>query len=309
MDIRSEKKLKEVLSLLENGNPTEAKVILNEMIKYDFDTKELDFTIRCCNFWIDIIADDALINNPFERGEELLTKWKEFIEFVNGWDNFYEPSYYAVCRGIFSLARQCYSSMLSEKDVVQRSEINRKLGLCYKKLGDYENAKQCLVTANSLHPVQSAVIADLADCYALCGEDKEAKVLFREAFYIDFKRIDLEFLDSRLICRLADKVKGLGYGKDEVKAWIPVYGVLWGVFTIKRTMKYQETVKLKQEIYALENELKTPARANNLITPRLINLYFWLIDLYRANNDDKLVLQTLLRIKILAPDIYNLYCR
>ena len=101
----------------------------------------------------------------------------------------------------------------------------------------------------------------------------------------------------------------LGYGKDEVKAWIPVYGVLWGVFTIKRTMKYQETVKLKQEIYALENELKTPARANNLITPRLINLYFWLIDLYRANNDDKLVLQTLLRIKILAPDIYNLYCR
>ena len=78
---------------------------------------------------------------------------------------------------------------------------------------------------------------------------------------------------------------------------------------MKRAMKYQEIVKLKQEIYALENEQKAPTKANNLITPRLINLYFWLIDLCRANNDAKLISQTLLRIKILAPDIYNLYCK
>ncbi len=309
MDIQTEKKLEAVLSLLAGGNPAEANSMLNEMVQYDFDTKELDFAGRCCNFWIEPIESLASIQNPFERGENLLEDWKLFTDFVRGWEHFYEPAFYAAQRGVFSLARQCYAAMLDEKDAVQASEVNRKLGLCYKKLGDYANAKQCLITANTLHPAQAAVLADLADCFALCGEDKEAKVLFREAFYVDFKRIDIDFLDSNLICRLIDKVKDFGFTGDALKAWLPVYGVLLGVFTMKRSLKFQEISRLKQEIYALENEQKAPMRSSELTVPRLINLYFWLIDFCQANNDSSLVTETLLKIKILDTGVYNLYCK
>ena len=66
--------------------------------------------------------------------------------------------------------------VIDEKDTTHKSEIYRKIGLCYKKLGSFENARQCLAEANKLLPNQAPVLADLADCYALCGEDKGAKV-------------------------------------------------------------------------------------------------------------------------------------
>ena len=82
-----------------------------------------------------------------------------------------------------------------------------------------------------------------------------------------------------------------------------------GVFTMKRSLKFQEISRLKQEIYALENEQKAPMRSSELTVPRLINLYFWLIDFCQANNDSSLVTETLLKIKILDTGVYNLYCK
>ena len=35
-----------------------------------------------------------------------------------------------------------------------------------------------------------------------------------------------------------------------------LYGVLWGIFNIKRELRSQEVGKLRQDIYALENEQK-----------------------------------------------------
>ena len=55
------------------------------------------------------------------------------------------------------------------------------------------------------------MLAELADCYSLCGEDKFGKVLYREAFFADPDSIDLDFLDSELIKCLIEKTKSKGY--------------------------------------------------------------------------------------------------
>ncbi|MCI6323166.1 hypothetical protein [Treponema porcinum] len=78
---------------------------------------------------------------------------------------------------------------------------------------------------------------------------------------------------------------------------------------MKRNMKSQEIGRLKQEIYALENEQKDPSRSTEILTPRLINMYFWLIDYCQAQNDSKLINETLLKIKIIDTTVYNLYVK
>lgn len=309
MDIQTEKGLKDALAYLERGNPIEAKKILDSSLMYDLESKELILTGKYCLFWSDAIYRLSDIENPYEKGERLLAEWKNFLDFSKQQQETYQVAIYATCRGIFSLALQNYSQMLDERDSVQKAEILRKAGLCYKKLGEFDNAKMCLSEANSLQSGQATVLAELADCYALCGDDKAAKVLFREAFFIDYKRIDLVFLDSELIKCLIKKTSAKGYSGELLNAWIPVYGVLWGVFNMKRTMRSQEIGKLKQEIYALENEQKDPSRSSELLTPRLINMYFWLIDYCQIQNDNKLVNETLLKIKILDTTVYNLYVK
>ncbi|MCR5495549.1 MAG: hypothetical protein K6F15_07935 [Treponema sp.] len=309
MDIQTEKGLKDALSFIEAGNFIQAQKIILAAFEYSLESSELVFTSDCCNRWIAPINSLSELNDYSEKGESLLVEWKNFLYYLKSQKNIYQPAYYAVCRGIFSLALQNFSHLLNEKSPVQKADILRKTGLCYKKLGEFENAKNCLSEANSLHGSQAAVMADLADCYALCGNDKAAKVLFREAFFIDYKSIDLEFLDSELIKCLIEKTENIGYSGEELKAWIPVYGVLWGVFTIRRTMRSQEVGKLKQEIYAMENENKDPSRSSPMLIPRLIYKYFWLIDYCQSINDSQLINEVLLKIKILDTNVYNQYVK
>ena len=309
MDKQTEIDLDEAFSFLEAGNPAEANKIILKGFERDWNIPELVFTANCCNHWSDHLNRIMMFESPMEKGEALLADWKDYLYSLKNEKFVYQPTVFACCRGIFSLALQNFSRLLDEKNPVQKADILRKTGLCYKKLGEFENAKTCLSEANSLHGGQAAVLADLADCYALCGDDKSAKVLFREAFFIDAKKVDLEFLDSQLIRCLIEKTEDKGFSGEALKTWIPVYGVLWGVFTIKRTMRPQEVGKLKQEIYALETEHKDPSRTNGLLVPKLINKYFWLIDYCQKINDSQLISEVLLKIKILDTNIYSMYVK
>ena len=200
--------------------------------------------------------------------------------------------------------------MLEEKDPLQKAEIYKKTGICYKKLGDFENARAFLTEANDIYPNLSSVLAELADCYSLCGEDKFGKVLYREAFFADPDSIDLDFLDSELIKCLIEKTKGKGYSGKALQYWIPVYGVLGGVFNIKRELTSQEVARLKKDIYAMENEIKDPSCNSEILIPRMLNCYFWLMDHYDlANENQTKINEVLLRIKLLDSAVYEMYIK
>jgi tetratricopeptide (TPR) repeat protein len=197
--------------------------------------------------------------------------------------------------------------MLEEKDPLQKAEIYKKTGICYKKLGDFENARTFLTEANNIYPNLSSVLAELADCYSLCGEDKFGKVLYREAFFADPDSIDLDFLDSELIKCLIEKTKSKGYSGKALQYWIPVYGVLCGVFNIKRELTSQEVARLKKDLYAMENEIKDPSCNNEILVPRMLNCYFWLMDhYYLAKENQAKINEVLLRIKLLDSAVYEI---
>ncbi len=315
MNTQTDNGLLQAYEFLKIGDPARAKPLLEDRLEDDLENGEILFSIRCVNFWIDQIAQMHSIISPFDRGERLMLSWKHFITDIAGKDGArYERSMYAVRKGIFSLALENFKPQMEDHHPMKKADAYRKAGLCYKELGEYETALECLSEANSLLEStimitdSAAVLAEMADCYALCGQDNYAKVLFREAFFIGATKVDLVFLSSELIVRLIDIVKQKGYSKEELQEWIPVYGVLYGVLNIKRQLRAQEVGKLKQAIYTLENELKDPAGDPQILIPRLINHYFWLIDHYVTVNDDRSKInETLLKIKLLDENVYNQY--
>ncbi len=310
MKIQTEAGLKKVIACMERTDPEQAQKILENLFEDEFDCTELVFTADCCNFWIPYIRQLDATENAFERGESLLSDWKRFRAFLSRKANVYRPAVEAIDRGVFSLAFENYRQLFDERDNSQKAEIYRKAGLCCKKLGKFEDAQECLTVANNAQPGLPSVLAELADCFALCGHERNAKVLFREAFFIDPAKIDASFLDSELIRVLIEKTAEKGYTGTALLQWIPVYGVLYGVFNVRRELKLQEISKLKQEIYAIETEMKDPSCDSANLTPRLINLYFWLIDHYLMSDDNsKPVNDTLLKIKILDSGIYEQYVK
>lgn len=310
MEIQTEKGLQEALAIIAQGNFAKATAMLGKLFENDLESGEIFFTARCCKFWGEVTSRLVSMDTPYERGETLLSEWKNFMSFTSKEKTPYRPAINTVQRGVFSLALKNYSKLFEERDKSMRTNAYWKAGVCYKKLGQFDTAQSCLVEANSIQGDKAPMIAELADCYCLCGDDRPGKLLFREAFFLDPLRIELDFLDSELIRCLVEKTAEKGYAGQLLQSWIPVYGVLWGIFNIKRELRSQEVIKLRQDIYSLENELKEPGTEHAILMPRLINLYFWLIDYYGLTNDNsKKINEVLLKIKLLDSAIYDLYVK
>lgn len=301
--------------LLKEGKPALAKPLLEDALANDLDNREILFTIRCASFWKEelILADSLFL--PFDRGERIIQGWKNFITgLAEMGEPVYETSLYSVRHGVFTLALENYHQHLEDAQQLQRAESFRKAAFCYKQLGSFEVALSYLREANTLldsitkREDAAPVLAEMADCYALCGQDNYAKVFFREAFFLGASKIDLMFLDSELILRLMEVVRQQGYPEDVMREWIPVYGVLYGVLNITRPLRPIEFSNLKRDITSLENEIQSPTSELSVLVPRLINKYFWLIDYYMNVNDDReKIHDTLRRIKLLNEDVYKQY--
>ncbi len=308
MGVKIDEELTKAYKLLEEGNVAQAQELLAGAFGYDFDDPEITFAHWCCSYWGDFTRALPRME-AYEQGDGLIARWKSFKQDYEKKD-FQQKTIWALQKGIFSLALEAYQSVKEEGNASQRADLFRKEGLCYKKLGKYESALNLLTEAYRISPQSAAILAEMADCFALCGEDKNAKVLFREAFFIDAERIEIDYLDSELICCLIRRVMEKGYTGPALLDWIPVYGVLYGVFNVKRELRVQEAGKLRQDIFARENELKDPSNKAELLVPKLINMYFWLIDHYaRSNEGNEKIKECLLQIRVHDENIYRLYTK
>jgi hypothetical protein len=100
----------------------------------------------------------------------------------------------------------------------------------------------------------------------------------------------------------------MGYSGPALAEWMPVYGAIWGVFNVKREMKPLEFGKLKQGIYQLEKDCGAAGAARDLLVPRLINRYFWLIDHYLTTGEPRDRIEEILaKIRDLDPRVHQEY--
>ncbi len=301
--------LPHVYDVLKAGELEQANRELNVILQQNLEDADVIYALTGVSYWMDRLKRAESASTAFERGEFLVSQWRPFIAYMAKAGDEREVVLYALKQCAFTLALRFYQSLYREDGTAQDAELYRKIGLCYKALGDYDRALHLLEQAKDRDRDSPAILAELADSYALCGEIRLSKVLFREAFFQGADRVELHFLESGLVQRLVAQVQALGYSGAALAEWLPVYGVLYGVLNVKRELRALEFGKLKQAIFALENELKdAPPETGKLLVPRLINHYFWLIDHYVNVHDDKArINEVLLKIKLLDTDVYGRY--
>ncbi len=303
-------KLRELLSAAydcaRKGDFKNAESNLEDALRADFEDEEVLSSLKCVHFWKERFDRFDNTGTGLERGDILIREWKAFHYFLDHIAGAEEDCLYALKQWVFSSAYEAYRSFARETDA-QDPELQFRLGLALKGCGDYQHAVEHLELASAGDGENAGYLAELADCYAFINEVKVSKVFFREAFYINPQGIDLQFLESLMIRRLIDEVESKGYSEEIAKEWIPVFGVLYGVFSVKRELRPLELGKLRQSIYSLEKRMGESDEQEKLV-PRLINRYFWLIDHYISIKDSKTKIDEVLeKIRILDQQVYELY--
>lgn len=293
--------------LLKQRRINEAAELIQRALSIDFDNQEVVTSLKYVNFWKDRQATADGIPEQFERAEYLLGQWRLFHSFVDRVGNPSEKCLYAIRHHVFGQALEHYLKLYDDSGNSD-SELLTRLGRCYKGMGEYDRALEYLEQASVGRRDDPQTVAELADCYALVNEVQKSKAFFREAFFIGAQAIDLQPLESEMINRLVDKVRGLGLESPALEEWIPVYGVLFGVFTVKRELRSIEYGKLKQSIYALEREYSDRRQPDVVLQARLFNRYFWLIDHYvNTHEDQSKIDEVLLKIRSIDSKIYHQY--
>ena len=299
--------LKNAYELLKNGVFSDAGDILENALSFDFENREVICALKCVGFWTERENRYNAITDPFERGEYLVKQWKAFLAFLGCDEESFEQGKYSLKQWVFSKALADFITLL-EGPAGSDPEILFRVGQCYKGKGNYRQALEYFEACNHQKADDSRTIAELADCYAFINETQAAKVFFREAFFIDPQRIDIDALESMMIVRLIAKLKELNYQGPALSEWIPVFGVLYGVFNVKRELRSLEYGKLKQSIFTLQSRLAEEGKRDTEIEPRLINRYFWLIDHYISSGDSREKIDEVLqKIRAINPSIYERY--
>jgi len=298
-----------VCQALREGLFSEAIDALEKVLEMDVEYPGASSTLKCAGFWKERVEKDRPRQDDLERGEDLLAHWRLFQAFTERLGDVPERCLFAIKQFVFTSALACYLSAAPESEREGGDpDVLLQVGRCCKGIGNYERAIANLERANNERREDARILAELADCYSLVNEVRAAKVFFRESFFLDPPAIDLAGLESPLIVRLVEKLRAAGYSEPALAEWVPVYGAIWGVLNVKRELKPLEFGKLKQAIYQLEKECRTPGGARELLVPRLLNRYFWLIDHYMSTNEPRERIDEVLgKIRELDPRVHNEY--
>jgi tetratricopeptide (TPR) repeat protein len=288
-----------------------AAALLDEALQIDFDNEETKHALKSVNWWLERTARIKETKNPYEKGGNILSLLKQYYIFLDGLAVDYDLCQYAVKRYVFSSALRCFQDLLGDGVNQHDPGLLLLVGRCYKGVGNYDEPLKYLEQAARFKREDGETLAELADVNAQLEDAVRAKTLFREAFFLNPEKIDLRSMESPMIVRLRDKLlKEKGYKEEELREWIPVYGRLWGVFTVQRELKPIEFGRLKQSIFTLETEFRGNPERSTLLKPRLINRYLWLIDYYESKREDPdLIEEVKLKIKVTDLDIYERYIR
>jgi len=295
---------------LKASDATAAVELLEQALSINFENEEVKHALKCVHWWLEHTKRIDNIHEPYEKGAFILSLFKPYHAFLGHFDKVYDQCQYAVKGFVYSTALSFFDSLLGDGINKHDPGLLLLVCRCYKGLGNYDEALKYLEQVIRFKREDAETLAELADINALLSETRAAKALFREAFFLDPGKVDIQSMESELILRLYNRVLELGYDEEELREWLPVYGYIWGVFSVKRELKQVEVGRLKQSIFSLEAERTANPKRWPQIKPRLLNRYFWLIDHYEnSRSDPALIEECLLKIKVTDPDIYQRYTR
>lgn len=292
------------LELLKNGSLTEAQGFFESLLRSHFNNEIAESGLRVCKYWQARLNKVSLIKESIGKGKFLLNEWKKFEKFIEG-IRFNKKVLESIMYFIHKKSLDFLKKDLIENRIID-AELIYLTAIANKRIGDYRNAIIQFERTMGINN-NANVLAQLADSYALIDEEEKAKLLFREAFFVEPDIIEIESLDSNIIHTIISKLYEFNIPENEIKHWIPIYGRVLNIFNVFRELMPVEYGRLKQEIFYLEKEIENESHYINSKRARLINCYLWLYDYFLIKgNSQREILEIENIIKNLSYDIYNL---
>ena len=186
--------LEQAYAKIREGVFVEAEAVLEEALGIDYEDNEVLSALKTIHYWHGKTNQFSAIPDSYERGEYLLKRWEAYRKYAKDIEAE-EACRYAVRQWVFGKSLVCYRNVLKDTGS-HEADILFRVGICYKGLGNYQSAVEYFEAANRQRMEDPQTIAELADCYAFINEDKAAKVFFREAFFIDPGKIDIDALEK-----------------------------------------------------------------------------------------------------------------
>ena len=302
--------LNRAFDLFREGAFADAETELEAALAIDFDYPEVSSSLKCAGLWKQNQTQLHQVAEPYERGELLLDQWRHFMRFVDKIGGTSEKGLFSIRQYVFSTALRNYESLEEDENAPYAADLFARVGRCYKELGSYDRAIEYLERANQLKTGVAPILAELADCYALVGESRAAKVFFREAFFLAPEQIDIGALESAMAKRLAESARNAGIEEEALPYWLPIYGTIHGVFSVKRELRPLEYGRLRQTIYQMEQKLESAESDDPTLVPKLLNHYFWLVDHYTTSGEERSRVEEVLeKIKRVDRTVYAEYMR
>ena len=293
--------------LFEKGDFADARRLFELAHALDYEDIEIRTGLRASGFWELRMRELELISDLGSRGDYLRRQWLVFErEYAAGFEHPFSEGRSKIRLWVHGEALECYEKQAFDTN---DPECMFQAARCLKALGRFEDAIRSIERAlKTVGRFEARLIADMADAYAFIGETRSAKVLMREAMFLDASAVELDELKAPMFRRLVQRLESdIPAQRPDFAYWLPVYGSLWGVLNVKRELKPVEYGKLKQMIHAMKSEI-TDGDEDGTLTPRLINGYLRLIDHYQsAGADRRAIEEVLMNIKLLSPLIYEKY--
>ena len=293
--------------LLEQGLFDEAIELFEIILKENPTYPGIINGIKATKFWSSRKNRLKKYSTSYDRGKLLLKEWKDFEKYMSKNNIKHGRATVAIQKYIFNNIIESFSKAYSE-GVVPDTDILIQIGDCFKKLGNYEKAIDIYEYARTFNPEDPFLLAKLGDCYFSIDETSKAKVLFREAFFIDPGQIELANLESPFINMLYNKTQELISKSELIIFWLPVIAELYNAFNVKREPKKGELERIRKEINHLEEEYQANKKNKEYLEPRLLNHYFWLIDTLKIIGGSKKEIENALqRINEINSEVFAKY--
>jgi len=292
---------------LEEGNFEEAIELFEAIFKENQNYPGVLDGIKAAKFWASKKNKLKKYTNSYHKGKLLLKEWRDFEKFMSKNSLRHGRSTVSIQKYIFSGIIESFAEAYNE-GVIPDADILIQIGDCFKKLGTFEKAIEIYEYARSFNSDDPSLLAKLGDCYFSIDETSKAKVLFREAFFLDPGQIEMEQIESPFMHMLYQKTKEMIKDPELTLYWIPVVAEINRAFNVKREPKKGELEKLRSEIKNLEEEYNTNRKRRMYIEPKLLNHYFWLIDTLKIiGGSKKEIEQFLQKINDINPEIFSRY--
>ncbi len=306
-DTPIKREYKEGLNYIRKGELFKALEIMEGILEKSIDFPGIEDSVRALMFWTNRWNKILKLSSGLKRAQLLINEWNVFEAFIKENNISYEDILISLKNYIFKKIIKNLIIAYQSSDVPDVS-ILLKIGEIFLEIDEIDRAIETLEYARMFKKENSLLLSMLAEAYSRKGNEKRAKILFKEAFFYNPELIDFSLIKTDYILKLKNKLSKIFSDTKIIAFWLPVYAEIYKVFNVKRELTKEEIEKLLVETEALEREIDVKRFSQKELEPKLLNRYFWIIDYYNLQNSNQEYADIFKeKIRSINSEIYDLY--